>query len=37
MLGKQASDERFYLKREKGGRGLKPLRDMIHMIQIDWT
>lgn len=27
MLGKQASDERLYLKREKGGRGLKSLRD----------
>ena len=27
MLGKQASDERLYLKREKGRRGLKSLRD----------
>ena len=27
MLGKQASDERLYLKREKGRRGLKFLRD----------
>ena len=27
MLGKQASDERLYLKREKVGRGLKSLRD----------
>ena len=27
MLGKQASDERLYLKREKGERGLKSLRD----------
>ena len=27
MSGKQASDERLYLKREKGGRGLKSLRD----------
>ena len=27
MLEKQASDERLYLKREKGGRGLKLLRD----------
>ena len=27
MLGRQASDERLYLKREKGGRGLKSLRD----------
>ena len=26
MLGRQASDERLYLKREKGGRGLKSLR-----------
>ena len=27
MLGKQASDERLYLKREDGGRGIKSLRD----------
>ena len=27
MLGKQASDERLYLKREKSGRRLKSLRD----------
>ena len=27
MLGRQASDERLYLKRERGGRGLKSLRD----------
>ena len=27
MLGKQESDERLYLKREKGRRGLKSLRD----------
>ena len=27
MLGRQVSDERLYLKREKGGRGLKSLRD----------
>ena len=27
MLGKLASDERLYLTREKGGRGLKSLRD----------
>ena len=27
MLGKLASDERLYLIREKGGRGLKSLRD----------
>ena len=27
MLGRQTSDERLYLKREKGGRGLKSLRD----------
>ena len=27
MLGRQASDERMYLKRERGGRGLKSLRD----------
>ena len=30
MLGRQASDERLYLKREEGGRGLKSVRD-IHM------
>ena len=28
MLGKQASDERLYLKREDGGRGLKSMRDL---------
>ena len=28
MSGKQASDERLYLKREKDGRGLKSLLDM---------
>ena len=27
MLGRQASDERLYLKRERGGRGLKSFRD----------
>ena len=27
MLGRQASDGRLYLKREKGGRGLKSMRD----------
>ncbi len=27
MLGRQACDERLYVKREKGGRGLKSLRD----------
>ena len=27
MLGKQASNERLYLMRDKGGRGLKSLRD----------
>ena len=27
MLGRKASDERLYLKRERGGRGLKSLRD----------
>ena len=27
MLGRQASDERLYLKRERGGRGLKSTRD----------
>ena len=27
MLGRQASDEQLYLKRAKGGRGLKSLRD----------
>ena len=28
MLGKQASDERLYLKRDDGGRGLKSMRDV---------
>ena len=28
MLGKQASDERLYLKRDQGGRGLKLVRDV---------
>ena len=28
MLGRQGSDERLYLKREDGGRGLKPMRDV---------
>ena len=27
MLGKQANDERLYLKRKDGGRGIKSLRD----------
>ena len=27
MLGKHASDERLYLKRKDGGRGIKSLRD----------
>ena len=28
MLGKQTSDERLYLKRDQGGRGLKSMRDV---------
>ena len=28
MLGRQASDERLYLKRQDGGRGLKSLRQV---------
>ena len=28
MLGKQANDERLYLKRGQGGRGLKLMRDV---------
>ena len=28
MLGKQASDEGLYLKRDQGGRGLKSMRDV---------
>ena len=28
MLGRQASDERLYLKRDQGGRGLKSIRDV---------
>ena len=28
MLGRQGSDERLYIKREDGGRGLKSMRDV---------
>ena len=28
MLGRQASDERLYMKRKNGGRGLKSLREV---------
>ena len=28
MLGKQSSDERLYLRREDGGRGIKSLKDI---------
>ena len=28
MLGKQTSDERLYLRREDGGRGIKSVRDI---------
>ena len=28
MLGRQGSDERLYLKREDGGRGLKSMRNL---------
>ena len=28
MLGRQANDERLYLKREAGGRGLKSMKDV---------
>eukprot|EP00112_Aurelia_sp_Birch-Aquarium-sp1_P016079 Seg361.9 transcript_id=Seg361.9/GoldUCD/mRNA.D3Y31 product="hypothetical protein" protein_id=Seg361.9/GoldUCD/D3Y31 len=28
ILGRQASDERLYLKRDQGGRGLKSMRDV---------
>ena len=28
MLGKQSSDDRLYLMREDGGRGIKSLRDI---------
>ena len=28
MLGRQASDERLYLKGDQGGRGLKSMRDV---------
>ena len=34
MLGKQASDERLYLKREDGGRGLKSIRDVYKETRI---
>ena len=29
MLGKQASDEQLYLKRDQGGGGLKSIRDIV--------
>ena len=34
MLGKQASDERLYLKREDGGRGIKSLRDTYRVTRV---
>ena len=48
MLGKQSSDERLYLIREDGGRGIKSLRDIyketrlrvtcyIACLQNEWT
>ena len=34
MLGRQASDERFYMKRKYGGRGLKSLREVYDEIRL---
>ena len=34
MLGMQASDERLYLKREDGGRGIKSLRDIYKEMRL---
>ena len=34
MLGRQASDERLYLKRGKGGRGLKSLTDVYKEMRL---
>ena len=30
MLGRQASDERLYMKREQGGRGLRSMKDVVN-------
>ena len=34
MLGRQASEETFYLKREEGGRGLKSVRNVYKKIRL---
>ena len=34
MLGRQESDERLYLKREKGGRGLKSMMGIYKEIRL---
>ena len=37
MLGRQGSDERLYLKREDGGRGLKSMRDVYKETRVRVT
>ena len=37
MLGRQGSDERLYLKREDGGRGLKSMRDVYKETRLKVT
>ena len=34
MHGRQASDERLYMRREKGGRGLKSMRDLYEETKV---
>ena len=34
MHGKQASDERLYMRRENGGRGLKSMKDLYEEIEV---
>ena len=34
MLGRQASDERLYMKRKDGGRGLKSLREVYEKTRL---
>ena len=37
MLGQQGSDERLYLKKEDGGRGLKSMRDVYEETRLRVT
>ena len=34
ILGKQGSDERLYLKREDGGRGINSMRDVYQEMRL---